>query len=266
MIEQKGRVAHYSKLEHVANILHDKKLLVGPVCNFADPREESIGGLDTEGIGNDSDLDKRQAEKDNWQAATEMKCKAGRQVRLLCTAAPKEHVLGNSRTEEAIYGRPRMWAQYGNESRGFCVVLNREALNNELQMVAERDEYLISGEVEYCPWLERVGGSPTIPYGPDLDPRDMDIFKLLNKNSMLRSIYFKKSIDWRDEGEYRWLLFARTEKPVYVSIENSIKTVVLGSRFPPNQVSQVKAYCREIGSPCFWLQYLHPEYQLVPIC
>ncbi len=266
MIEQKGRVAHYSRLEHVANILRDKKLLVGSVCNFADPREASIGGLDTEGIAYDPDLDKRQAEKDNRQAATEMICKAGRQVRLLCTAAPKEHVPGNSRTEEAIYGRPRMWAQYGNESRGFCVVLNREALNNELQMVAERDEYLISGKVEYFPWLEMAGGSSTIPYGPDLDPRDMDIFELMNENSMLRSTYFKKSIDWKEECEYRWLLFERTEKPVFVSIEKSIEVVVLGSQFPQNQVSQVKAYCREIGSRCFCLEYRHPKYQLLRIC
>ena len=226
MIEQKGRVAHYSKLEHVANILHDKKLLVGPVCNFADPREASLGGLEPEGIGCGPDSDK-------WWAAGEMICKAGRQFRLLCTAAPKENVPGNSRTEEAIYGRPRMWAQYGNESRGICVVLNREALNNELKMVAERDEYLMSDKVEYFPRLETVGGNPTIPYGPDLDPRDMDIFELMNKNSMLRSIYFKKSIE----------------------------VVVLGSQFPEHQVSQVKAYCQEIGSPCFQLQYLHPKYK-----
>ncbi len=259
MIEQKDCVAHYSKLKHVDNILHDKKLLVGPVCNFADPREARMGWLDTEGIGRDPDLDE-------WRAAEEMKCRAGRQVRLLCTAAPKKHVPGNSRTEEAIYGRPRMWAQYGDESRGFCVVLNREALNNELQKVAERDEYLISGKVEYFPWLEMVGGSSTIPYGPDLDPRDLDIFEIMNQNSMLRSIYFKKSIDWEHESEYRWLLFARTEKPVYVSIENSIEAVVLGSQFPLNQWSQVKDYCREIGSPCFRLEYQHPKYQWQRIC
>ena len=256
MIEQRNHVAHYSRLEHVANILHDKKLLVGPVCNFADPRESSMGWLYPEG-GPDSD--KR-------QAAEEMKCKAGRQVRLLCTAAPKEHLLGNSLTEEAIYGRPRMWAQYGDESRGFCVVLNRETLDNRLLQVAERDEHLISGKVKYFPWLEMVGGDSTIPYGPEHDPRDMDIFELMNDNKMLRSIYFKKSIDWKEECEYRWLLFARTEKPIYVSIENSIKAVVLGSRFPLNQWSQVKDYCREIGSSCFWLEYRHPEYQLLPIC
>ena len=185
MIEQRDRVAHYSKLEHVANILHDKKLLVGPVCNFADPREASMGWLYPEGIGYGPDSDKR-------QAAEEMKRKAGRQVRLLCTAAPKEHLPGNSLTEEAIYGRPRMRSQYGDQSRGFCVVLYREALNNRLLQVAERDEHLISGKVEYFPWLEMVGGDSTIPYGREQDPRDMDIFKLMNENSMLRSMYFKK--------------------------------------------------------------------------
>ena len=259
MIEQTDCVAHYSKLKHVANILHDKKLLIGPVCNFADPRESSMDWLDTEGIGDGYDLDKR-------RAAEEMKRKAGCQVRLLCTAAPQKHVPGNDPTEEAIYGRPRMWAQYGDESRGFCVVLDREALNNELQKVAKRDEYLISGNVQYFDQLHRVGGSSTIQYGSDLDPRDSDIFEVMNENSMLRSTFFKKSIDWKHENEHRWLLFAQTEKEVYVSIEDSIKAVVLGSRFPPNEVSRVKDYCPEIGNPCFRLEYWHPNYQLLPIC
>ncbi len=258
-IEQTDCVAHYSKLEHVADILHDKKLLVGPVCNFADPREASMDWLKDECIGSVPYSDKK-------QAVDEMKRKAGRQVRLLCTAAPKEHVPGNSLTEEAIYGRPRMWAQYGDQSRGFCVVLNREALNNRLLQVAERDEYLISGKVEYFPWLEMVGGGSTIQYGPDLDPRDLDKFELMNENSMLRSIFFKKSIDWKEECEYRWLLFGQTEKPIYVSIEDSIEAVVLGSQFPLNQWSQVRAYCQQIGSPCFRLLYWHPKYQLLRIC
>ena len=259
MIEQTDRVAHYSRLEHVANILHDKKLLIGPVYNCADPREASMGWLDTEGIGYGPDSDKQ-------RTAKEMICRVGRQVRLLCTMASSEPVSQASCSiEESIYCRPRMWAQYGDQSRGFCVVLNREALNNRLLQVVERDDYLISAKVKYFPWLEMVGGDTTIPYGPEQDPRDIDIFELMNENGMLQSIYFKKSIDWKEECEYRWLVFARTEKPVYVSIENSIEAVVLGSHFPLNQVSQVKAYCREIDCRCFCVQYLHPKYQLLRI-
>ena len=211
----------------------------------------------SEGIGRGPDSDKR-------QAAEEMICKAGRQVRLLCTTGYSEPVSeGRSLIEAAIYGRPRMWAQYGDQSRGFCIVLNKETLNNELRMFVERDEHLISGEVEYFDWLHMVQGDSTIEYGPERDPRDSHIFEVMNKNGMLRSIYFKKSFDWRDESEYRWLIFAQTEKPVYVSIENSIKAVVLGSQFPLNQVSQAKDYCREIGSNCYQLKYRHPKYQLV---
>ena len=228
------------------------------MCKLADPREASMSWLVSEGIGRGPDSDK-------WQAAEEMICKAGRQVRLLCTTGSSEPVSeGRNPIEAAIYGRPRMWAQYGDQSRGFCIVLNREVLNNELQNIeeVERDEHLISGEVKYFDWLHLVEGTSVIQYGPNQDLCDLDIFEEINQNAMLQSIYFKKSIDWRDESEYRWLIFAQTEKPIYVSIENSIKAVVLGSQFPLNQVSQAKDYCREIDSSCYQLEYRHPKYQL----
>ena len=255
-INEKVCVAHYSKLEHVANILHDQRLLIGSVCNFGDPRESKMGWFKS--VCNSWDLD-----WNNEQKAREIIRKAGLQVRLLCTAAPKNAVSpGSSPIEEAIYGRPRMWDQYGDHARGFCIVLDKEALHKELQKVAKKDEYLISGKVDYYEWLHNVEGGAMIDYSPGDDLSNLDIFEVMNRNRMLKSIYFKKSIDWKEECEYRWLLFDSTEKPIYVSIENSIKAVVLGSKFPANQFSQVKAYCQELGIPYYLLIYRHPQYKL----
>ena len=259
MTKEENCVAHYSKLKHLANILHDKKLLVGPVCKMADPREASMSWLDSEGIGHGPD-------SENRQAANEMISRAGHQLRLLCTTGAGEpDSADRSPIESAIYGRPRMWAQYGDQSRGFCIVLNREKLHKELRKLVERDEHLISGEIEYSVWLHMVEGGSTIEFEPERDPRDLDVFEVMNENNMLQSVYFRKSIDWRDEGEYRWLLFSQTEKEVYVSIRNSIKAVVLGSQFPPNQESQAINYCQEIGSSCYRLEYRHPKYKKLVI-
>ena len=132
-IEEKDCVAHYSKLKHLADILHDKKLLIGSVCNFDDPRESSMDWLDSVCYGHEPDFE-------NKQAVDKIICKAGRQIRLLCTVGFKMPASPlSSFIEKAIYGRPRMWSQYGDRSRGFCIVLDKETLHKELQKLVGKD-------------------------------------------------------------------------------------------------------------------------------
>ncbi|BBO91956.1 DUF2971 domain-containing protein [Desulfosarcina ovata] len=105
-----------------------------------------------------------------------------------------------------------MWSQYGENSKGFCIVLDRECLTTELNKMASKTEYLISGGVEYYDWLHFVNGGSVIQYWKNLDLSKIDLFELINANDMLRSIYFKKSIDWRDETEYRWILYSENPR------------------------------------------------------
>lgn len=262
-IEEKDCVAHYSKLKHVANILNDKRLLIGSVCNFGDPRESYMGWLDSLGYGWELD-------RNNEKKAKEIIRKAGRQIRILCTVAhqmqkPSSEL--SSHIENVIYGRPRMWDQYGDHARGFSIVLDKKALQDELQKVAEKEKYLISGRVEYLDWLDKIiGDGVMIEHSPGKDLSNLDIFEKMNENCKLKNLYFRKSIDWEGENEYRWLLFAPTEDPIFVSIKNSIKAVVLGANFPDNQFSQVKVYCQELGIPCYYLDFKHPKYRLGKYC
>ena len=260
-IEEKDCVAHYSKLKHRANILHDKKLLIGSVCKFDDPRESSMTWLDSVCLGHELDMVTQQAVKKIIQ-------KAGRQIRLLCTVCYKKPASPlSSIIEEGIYGRPRMWSQYGDQSRGFCIVLDKKALHKELQNVVEKKEYLISGKIKYWDWLDKIGGGGVrIKYWPGIDLSKLDIFKKMNENFKLKFLYFRKSKNWKDESEYRWLLFDPTEDRIFVPIENSIKAVVLGHRFPPCRIDDVKAYCKELCCPCYRLYYQHPQYKLGRVC
>ena len=135
------------------------------------------------------------------------------------------------------------------------------------QRKAKREEYLIAGKVDYSPWLSKIGGDGVrIEYSPGTDLSKLDVFKKMNENFQLKSLYFRKSKDWRDESEHRWLLFDPTEDPIYVPIDNAIKAVVLGSKFPPNQFSQVKAYCQEFKIPYYLLKYRHPRYEMGKGC
>ena len=256
MINQKRRVAHYARLENLANILHDKRLKLGSVSGLADPRESSLGWIEEVGYGNDPVTSE-------WRKAKELKYRVGRDLRILCTAGEKVKALeGSCEVEESIYGRPRMWSQYGDESRGFCVVLSICKLNNAMSVLTDNHEQLIFDTVDYYDWVHCVSGSAAIEYGNEVDLSSVNMFEIINKNRLLHSIYFKKSIDWKGEQEARWLLYSEQDKDVYVSIENAVEAVVLGCEFPLNQLSQVKEYCEALGCPCYMINYQHPKYTL----
>jgi len=53
MIEDIGNVAHYSRLQHLEKILKDKHVRFGPVSELNDPRESSLGWIETDGYGHD---------------------------------------------------------------------------------------------------------------------------------------------------------------------------------------------------------------------
>lgn len=255
-------VAHYTKLEHVADILYDKRLLLSPVKNLADPREIPENWIITGGIG--------ELHKASQLLAERILSDAKHQIRLLCTLRDeKKHEHDSdmkSVIEDASYSRPRMWAQYGDKSKGFCVVLDRKLLDNEVNEVVQKTEHMLSEKVTYPSHLGK-GGGVEIEHGPDHDPTVPDIFETLNKNNNLDSIYFRKARDWEHEYEHRWLLYDPKLEPIYVPIggEGVVKAVVLGCNFPCNQISQVQLYCKDLNCRLFGLVYTHPEYKLTDL-
>jgi hypothetical protein len=256
MIEEAGLVAHYSKEKHLDKILDDGKILIGPVCGLDDPRESDMGWVDTEGIGHNFDAD-------NWKSANKLRENLGRQLRLFCTAMPRQAALGACLTETSIYGRPRMWSQYGDKFKGFCVIFDQARLHQAIKSALDPTDLVIDGPIDYYDWLHMVNSGSTIQFGDSLRPNENEIFSIINDNNMLHSVYFKKGADWSEEIEYRWLVFsANPEQGLLVDIRDAIHSVVLGSRFPAEKYEEVKGYCRNLKCSCYALSYSHPKYDL----
>ena len=260
-INEKGNVAHYSSLKNLANILHDKKLLLSAVANLADPRESSMSWLNDIGYGEGTS----QIEWQYHMSAKKVIKDVGYQLKILCTVGESNLCTeGSCEIESSIFGRPRMWAQYGDNSKGFCIVFNKEKLHKAIiNLSAKINANIIAGEIEYNSWIHLFNSNITIEHGTNLDPTKIDIYKKMNENGILKNVYFRKGIDWDKENEYRWLLFSESKEPIYVSIEGVVEYVVLGWQFPPNQFSQAKKYCSALGScPCYCLTYNHPKYSI----
>ncbi len=246
-------VAHYSRPSSLIGILGNQHLRFGPVAYMADPRESTLDWIDLEGIGRNEHLP-------SARKARALKRAAGEYIRLICTAAPRERQPGLSIIEEANYGRPRMWAHYAENGAGFCVVLDQERLQSA---ACSRADYLLVGRVDYHPWLHMVSGGCTIQHGPDHPaPEEGRLLELLSDNEMLRSIYFKKSIDWKAEDEYRLLLYSERDGEELVPIKGVAKFVILGQRFPRDHIDVALRFCRELGCKCYQMIYQHPNYSV----
>lgn len=259
MIEDIGKVAHYSRVEHLENILKHKHIRFGSVSELNDPRESSLGWIDTCGYGHEFNA------QELLEAST-LKESVGSSLRLFCVSQNCEDDLVSIDTiEKKAYGRPRMWAQYGDNSKGFCVVLDKNKLHKEIELKADNVEHIIAGNVDYVDWLSIVGGGATIEYGKVIPSSKNKIFETINSNKMLKSLYFKKGIDWAGEKEFRWLMYSESKQDTLVSIQSSIKAVVLGWKFPTERFSEVKGYCADLGCSCFILDYQYPTYTLTQL-
>jgi hypothetical protein len=238
-------------------ILERKRLRFGPVEAMADPRESTLDWIATEGIGAREHAPYR-------QQAESMRQSAGKRLRLLCTAAPRAREPGASIVEEANYGRPRMWAQYAENGKGFCVVLNTSRLGEAARALVSDDRRLLAGRVEYYPWLHMVSGGCCIQHGPDHAPTEEgQLFEILSANQMLRSVYFKKSIDWHGEDEYRLLLYSERDGDELIVIDGVVEFVVLGQRFPRDRVADAQKLCRTLNCPCYSIVFDWPQYSML---
>jgi hypothetical protein len=253
-------VSHYTKPCTAIKILEGSSLLLGSVCDLDDPRERSLGWLDWVVVGDDPP---------SWIATTEamhsLVQEVGRRLQLLCVAGPTEDRAKRPLFfEEESYGRPRMWAQYGGNYKGVCILLHEKNLNQAISEAMEPGEMLFNDPVIYVDWLEIVQGGVTLELIDGVIPDRDQISQLINANDNLRSIFFKKHSDWAQEAERRWLLFSNTcdRKRIDIST-NVIAGLVLGDRFPPSLIEKLKGLCRSLGIWCKILTYSHPRYDMI---
>ena len=262
-INDEACVAHYTGFESGNKILTSNELRLGRVENLSDPRERTFGWIQYASLVDDgsSDLVFEQR-KENMRDA---KRRFQENLRILCTCT-QIAVKGDEvycPVEASCYGRPRMWAQYGEKGEGLCLVLDRNKVQMALEKNAEHPRYLLEGEVAYYPWLSQVDGGASLPSDPDMDWATVNVFDLVNENGMIRSTLFMKSIDWRDESEYRWLLYSADSGEVSLPLDQCLVGIVLGPATKNiRDIKTAREYCRRFQRPLYKLEYKHPKYKL----
>lgn len=126
---------------------------------------------------------------------------------------------------------PRMWAQYGENSKGCCIIFNKKKLKKIFTNLSI-DHYIFDRAIKYIDIL-------TNEHIINIKEAIFNIPSNLNKNAIIDHLrknvylfYFRKDINWRDEKEYRFLIINKVNNDnddiENMNIENTIDYIVLG--------------------------------------
>ena len=141
------------------------------------------------------------------------------------------------------YFYPRMWAQYGNKSKGICLVFKKDELIQEINRQLTSDFHIFTKPINYIDILNE----DHVKKMSELIKKRNIIFKHPSQkkeemlvNNMKKNIdkyFFTKDNDWEGEKEFRILIINKPsnndikEKIIKINMSELLHCVVLGENF-----------------------------------
>lgn len=220
-------IYHYTSAEKATKfILKDRTLLLNRFSCTNDPKESKewkmIPFTMQENPGDDFSEGKLPRE-----IATKLKSSAY----LSCFCSDLPGLTGDHVRDILMRGlaRPRMWAQYADNHRGFCLVFDKQVL---LKKISEQlqDIDILQGPVSYIDrsWLNRLDPHAFRVEYDQLVEIGIEAYCLLHMRRHAKELYFDKLRDWRDECEWRVVVLDPNKAPPLIRFEEALVGVIHG--------------------------------------
>jgi hypothetical protein len=256
-------VYHYTRWERLLDIMATGFRL-GPLARMNDPRESKDWMLDL--LIQGTTLPDETAIT-AWKEIQDYRRKI--RVAAFCLDQPYGNLDNQGRRG---YARPRMWAQYADNHRGVCIVLNRVGLEQAIRRrYPERDgSWVRAGRVQYVETPQEDVMSSSVVLN-SVDQARESVQEHFYRHA--ERLFFTKHVDWRDENEYRWVYYDADQsqtgedglKAPFVDIKAHVAAVVLGADYADAHlpIARMFAQIHNIGGVlvrCSWRGlYLHLE-------
>lgn len=160
------------------------------------------------------------------------------------------------------YLYPRMWSQYGNNSKGICIVFKKdmllkcvhEALENDYHIFNDRIEYVDIFSKEHTEKINRLISSRNRMVFSDKkgDKRELLVSNMIDN---IKLYFFRKDNDWIGENEYRFLIINKNdnkdfnEKKMAFDID-CIKSIIFGEDADINEDYKANEYISFLMRAC----------------
>jgi Protein of unknown function (DUF2971) len=234
-------VYHYTSAEVAADfILKSGTLKLGRYIGTNDPKEYRDWNFS---IGTNSSRDLRKYSMDSLSRWLSNELK--RTAKLACFATDTGPLKGGF-VDLDIYKRgfskPRMWAQYGNRHQGVCLVFDRALLDQRIRETSPAKAQVIAGKVIYAdaPLLPTFGAPNPHQINVDvLEDLGAEAYVALHLKTYGHHMFFEKSQDWRDEGEFRWVVFTTADSDLFVEFDDALVGIMFGDSTSEKTVQDI---------------------------
>ena len=234
---------HYTRAENYKKILEGQTLLLNNINKTNDPYEnKKFDFFDISEIRKNEELYESD-DKTRWFFNQLNRIK-NRIVKTLSFSQGFYNFEVLNEKNRPGYFLPRMWAQYGDNSRGVCFVFDKVRLLQQLKANLESKYYFFDNSIDY---RDITDTNYSLKLGEIIKKRRNDVFKHKNANIqelMIKSIikniydyYFVKDIDWEGENEYRIIIInkkgnSNTEAEIVkIEMKEAIECVIIGENF-----------------------------------
>ena len=227
---QTNRIYHYCRLSTaIEHILDKKRLLLAPLTNTNDPRENKSFVFAATYFPDDNpgDLLKSSEKISNY---LRQDCK------LLCFSLDSYYLSG--------FEYSRMWANYGDRHKGICLELGKNEFIEENKDYIDAKHFKKVKYKAYNPYT--YNDKKTVDYTSLNKLGEEKYLKSKFRKKYLDYLYFTKTKEWESEKELRLVSFSDKKENEYVDIKNSLKKIYLGVDFNEKYLPAIKALTKEL--------------------
>ena len=229
-------------------ILNDRQLKISQYTKTNDPKETKnwhfhVGTNKEDGIKN---LSHKEMDKLSEKLGYRLKSAAN----VLCFS--KDRKLTGEHLRDIYnrgYCKPRMWAHYGDNHKGVCLIFGKEDSTKRIKLAFFPKRMIVQGHVHYVN-RSVVGNIFTSPYGIFYDRLEEVGFEQYIVDHLYthhKRLFFEKAEDWSSEDEYRWVLFGREEKDLFLNYGESLKGIVFGNNCHERDISRTTSMCTDVS-------------------
>jgi len=245
----KNMVCHYTSKDKAISILNDKQINFSSLVSCDDPRESKQWNFGF--IGSEQ----RFCLENYGEALDIFDNSIKNNSMVLCFCGWNDEQMNFEKNMVADFRQPyyragfarsRMWSQYGMRHTGVCLVFDRKQLEEEFKSSFEKNKKF-AGRVVYQYFLESFVRARKIKCRNMID-HSVDEALGIQIDEYYREYFFLKSMDYRDEHEYRLVVIVDDGDPPGLPIESSLKGVIVGIDFPSEEYEGIDALAQNCNS------------------
>jgi hypothetical protein len=230
---------HYTKENNIDNILNKQTLLFNNIFLTNDPYENKIFDMfDFKEIN--KDIDDNDSKRFYFQHYNNMKNRIIKTISFCMGENNNEAINENNRP---AYLYPRMWAQYGNNSKGVCFVFKKDLLIKNIEKQLSPDFHIFANPINYLDIFDEnhvkeieklIRNRNRIFKHPNQYKRNMLVKNIIEN---IDKYFFIKDKDWEGEHEFRILIINKPHnsdvfpKKIKLDMSEVLHRVILGENF-----------------------------------